>query len=379
MLSAAARYSAQSSSPVAQVAATTMTSMTATLAICNQSSAEDMCPLVTDSGCIVADGHKGQGCGKNEGRGCVDALTHHGENLKTMLDQQGPLAVVNHSKALCCKEKSGAMIAAVKVTGDEIIVASLGDCAVFIYQANALLHAQPHHDKEYFLEHATDLRDRGITPYFAGKRQPQMGVDGAYTVEKSACSDEPGTKPGTNLEKNTHRAFTDPYSSVYFRSQNGQTSFACCGGLGHYVRKTHLNGLEEKYQEYHGADPIVTCTQVDVTKAFTVVAASDGFGDVWHENDPFLLTGEYDAEKLLELSNDRWLKPRQLNSETFGHFAGDNFVFAKTPKDADDISITVLRYDPTGAETSGVGETRKATKRPRDSGDGKRPQKSQRV
>lgn len=322
-----------SSEPLAAAAAKSASSVVATgrydctTVLANHASGEDGDPFyVPTVGGVVADGHGG--------RGCVDVLGKNEETLKKCLEEDGPLAVIRLAKRLCLKEPSGAMCLAFRATGDSVVIASLGDCTCLVFQNGRLLRNQPHHGSDYFQAHAEELLARDVRPYWLRSAQPKPLADGSFTWEPSPL---PGMWSGQRLST-THKAFDDPYSSIYFVSQNDRTNFAQCAGLGHFV-----SDAEEEDKIYEGADPIVTTTAIDTTQPYTIVAGSDGFGDVWHPQDPYLLRGDYDAQDLLERTKARWLTPQKVVSTTYPN---ETFTFASSAAKSDDVSIVVFRYQP---------------------------------
>ena len=104
------------------------------------------------------------------------------------------------------------------------------------------------------------------------------------------------------------------------------------------VDPSYLMGVEPG--PLKGMLPIVSTVHVPRGAPFHLVMGSDGLGDVVNEHESFLCRGDFDAEKLMNSTRNRWETPSVVKK------AGSDQVFKSDFRlGCDDISIAVAHVD----------------------------------
>ena len=273
---------------------------------------EDLKPMYKTDGTrhaiVVGDGHGG--------RTAVEAAESHRDHILDVSLRSGARAGLEEVLKACAGVPGGAMFSVMVLWGSQLTIASVGDCACYVYADGKLLHEQKHHDLSHFNEQEESQR-MGIVPSLSrmmgGKprhRQPWVNEDGLWTWAGPVTYKDPATEP---------EAF-----AWYFRYPNGSL-FATCAGAGHKTASGALVGMA----------PIVSV--VEVPPKFHLICGSDGLGDVCNARETVLCDGVHlGAQQLTQMMDSRW---KTGGKSTWGaNFAG-------FPNNPDDISVATLRRE----------------------------------
>ena len=273
---------------------------------------EDLKPMYKTDGIrhaiVVGDGHGG--------RTAVEAAESQRDHILDVSLQMGARAGLDAVLKACADVPGGAMFSVIVLWGSQLTIASVGDCACYVYADGTLLHEQKHHDISHFNEQEERQR-MGIVPSLArimgGKprhRQPWVNDDGLWTWAGPVTDKDPETQP---------EAF-----AWYFRYPNGSL-FATCAGAGHKTASGALVGMA----------PIVSV--VEVPRKFHLICGSDGLGDVCNAQETVLCDGAHmGAQQLAQMMDSRW---KTGGKSTWGA------DFAGFPNNPDDISVATLRRE----------------------------------